>query len=495
MNLNVLKNEEKQMNTIMFLANVGIPVVAFTFLLLFLDGSAKDASIFLMALLAILIKVFQKKLGSLAKYLYVSILPVVGAFVIVYANDGKFGAMTQAYFLILVMSIAYYDKSVVLVNALVTIIANAAAMIMFTDSYLLMHNLPVWIFIMMVFLLGVITAYVISARTYKLFSDVETKESRMALLLEQVKESFENLEKSSANIYDSINQFNLLSQKIADASKEITADSSIQTDEVNGSIHIFNQLADRLISSGDKVDNTVVHMNSLKENNDIGIASIRDLTEKFRENIQSTEKASKEISILSEKSALIGNIIDTITGIASQTNLLALNAAIEAARAGEAGKGFAVVADEIKKLSEQSSESTQKIDNILKEIVDIVGSASKTMDYNGSIVKESSEKLDATVDVFKTMISSSEEIIEIIAQLDAELKNIAGLKDNMLTSMQKLSDASLNSAESTKRISASAEDQAASIETVMDAMSSVQKSVDNLSSILHSNNENHENNE
>lgn len=45
---------------------------------------------------------------------------------------------------------------------------------------------------------------------------------------------------------------------------------------------------------------------------------------------------------------------------------LALNAAIEVARAGEAGKGFAVVADEINSLSEESSEATGKIDDILQ---------------------------------------------------------------------------------------------------------------------------------
>lgn len=52
--------------------------------------------------------------------------------------------------------------------------------------------------------------------------------------------------------------------------------------------------------------------------------------------IESTVNSSaKVVSKLGEQSKEIGEIVGTISGIASQTNLLALNAAIEAARAGE----------------------------------------------------------------------------------------------------------------------------------------------------------------
>ena len=258
MNLNILQNEEKQMNLIMFLANTAIPVVAFSFVMLFLGGTMMDAIVFLMSLFGILTRIFEKKLGKLAKYIYVSILPVVGAVVIVFANDGKFGAMTQAYFLILVLSIAYYDKSVVLVNAIVTVAVNAVAMIIFPGSYLLMHNLPVWIFIMLVFMLGVMTAYVISMRTYRLFETVETKEDKMADLIDNVKDAFDNLKESSADIYGSLDAFSGLSQKIADTTKRIASDSDVQTLEVTGSLALFNDLSDKLSVSEEKVNTTVV---------------------------------------------------------------------------------------------------------------------------------------------------------------------------------------------------------------------------------------------
>lgn len=88
------------MNLIMFFVNLGIPVAAFSFVMLYLHGTALDATIFLMAVLAGLVRAFEKSLGSRAKYLYVSLMPIVGTLVIVIANDGKFGAMTQHIFFI-----------------------------------------------------------------------------------------------------------------------------------------------------------------------------------------------------------------------------------------------------------------------------------------------------------------------------------------------------------------------------------------------------------
>lgn len=484
MNLNFMQKEEKEMNLVMFIANIAIAVAAFGYVMLFLGGTGVDAIVFLMAVFSILIKLFEGKLGKWAKYLYVSVMPVVGPIIIVGANDGRFGAITQAYFLVLIFAIAYYDKSVVLVDAVVTVVWNAILMVISPSSFLLMHNLPIWIFIMIVFLLGTVAAYVIAARTYSSFLSVEKQEAGMEELIENVRKAFEPLESFFSNIYTSLDEVNGLSQRIADATREIVSDSETETKEVDGSIEIFNALADRIISSEEKVDATVEQMNSMKKSNDVGITSISELTEKFKENVESTERASHEIENLSEKSAHIGSIIDTISGIAGQTNLLALNASIEAARAGEAGKGFAVVADEIKKLSEQSTESTRKIDEILKEIVDIVQSTSEIMSHNSTIVNESSEKLNATVDVFKVMISSSEEVIRTIDELYDELRSIAQMKETMLSSMQNLSGMVENSVESAKEINASTEEQVTSIEGVMDSMNTAQKGMENLAAVL-----------
>ncbi len=104
MSLEILKGEEKRMNLIMFIFLSVIPIVAFLYVLLFNGGSARDSIVLLITLCGILIRVLERGLGKYAKYLYISALPVIGAIVIVVGTPACFGAMVEAYFLILFLA-------------------------------------------------------------------------------------------------------------------------------------------------------------------------------------------------------------------------------------------------------------------------------------------------------------------------------------------------------------------------------------------------------
>lgn len=130
----------------------------------------------------------------------------------------------------------------------------------------------------------------------------------------------------------------------------------------------------------DEMSVTVQEIARISEKNRIMADESTERTDKgsrrLDEVVHSTKNTTDEIKRFTEndimnlkqKANQIYDIVNVINEIADQTNLLALNAAIEAARAGEAGKGFAVVADEIRKLAEKTTNSTEEIYKMVKDI-------------------------------------------------------------------------------------------------------------------------------
>lgn len=87
---------------------------------------------------------------------------------------------------------------------------------------------------------------------------------------------------------------------------------------------------------------------------------------------QKVDAIAQQIVNLSGQADEIGNISQLVSDFASQTNMLALNSSVEAVRAGEHGRGFAVVANEIRKLSDQSQQSADRINNLVAEIQKLI---------------------------------------------------------------------------------------------------------------------------
>ncbi len=484
MELEILKNEEKRMNMIMFLFLLVIPIVAFVYVLLFNGAGGKDAIVLLMVAASALIKVLEKKLGAYAKYLYISVLPIFGAVTLVAGTPGVFGAMVEAYFLVLFLAVPYYDLSVIKVCAGVTVGVNVVALLIFRQAYLCMYTLSIWVFIIMVYVLAIAAAVFIVFRARSLFAAVEQKEGEVEELLNSVRGAFEGLQESSQSIYDSLHSFEQSSSEIAASTADISASVEQQIEQVEGSIQIFNDLDSRIGDSESRVLQTVENVKKLEEKNNEGIVAIGELSKKFSENIKATQVASEGMAELEQKSSSIGEIIDSISQIAKQTNLLALNAAIEAARAGEAGRGFAVVADEINALSGESATATQKIDAILKDIIATIGDTNKVIDRNTVIVRESNEKLDDTVKIFDTMLKSSEEVIEETGRLKGELGGIVEIKERLQEAMQQVEKISQVSVQGTTEISSSTEQQVTGVETILSSMAKVQAGIDRLANIL-----------
>ena len=129
--------------------------------------------------------------------------------------------------------------------------------------------------------------------------------------------------------------------KNTSAQMQIMGENITQTTQEVG---VLDENAQAMQQSGRRAAETL--LNLMKINDEVE-HTIKEVQEQ-------TNRTNDSVNKIYEATALI-------TSIAEETNLLSLNASIEAARAGESGRGFAVVADQIKKLADQSNESSREI--------------------------------------------------------------------------------------------------------------------------------------
>lgn len=143
--------------------------------------------------------------------------------------------------------------------------------------------------------------------------------------------------------------------------------------------------------------------------------------------------AAQELQQLHHSSEQIGEVLDSITSIAEQTNLLALNAAIEAARAGEHGRGFAVVADEVRTLAEQTRQSTERTQGVIKELRERIVHAIDTMDIGA---KQAIETVEHSKEAEQSLI----DIQQAVGQLEQMNLQIASTTVEQQATMEEVNN-------------------------------------------------------
>lgn len=182
------------------------------------------------------------------------------------------------------------------------------------------------------------------------------------------------------------------------------------------------EVANNAINVSENAEETIRQANNGQKVIEESLNGFLSMTEDFKETKHNISSLLKEIQNVT-------TVVSFIRDVSEQTNLLALNASIEAARAGEHGKGFAVVANEVRKLSEQTNTSVQKITSTIEKIQQ----EAKVVDQNSDRM---SNQLEERVDKTRDAIDALDQIITRIEDVGGATANIAAIAEEQSAATQ-----------------------------------------------------------
>jgi methyl-accepting chemotaxis protein len=304
--------------------------------------------------------------------------------------------------------------------------------------------------------------------------------NKLKSLIQEVISSTEEVTAGAEEISAAVDNTTQGTSQVATSTSQLAAGCQEEASSVESGFSRVNAMSEVINKISNNVINVVKLTDTAKEEAEHGHSEADSAVKKINQIKTTALTTSKTADELRELGSEIEKIVDLIKGIASQTNLLALNAAIEAARAGEQGKGFAVVADEVKKLANKSSDATDTIIEMVKEIQNKTHVVVKEMNKGVTEIEDGVIAITNVGNALKTIVSSvnqvkthSDEVAEMSESLTLDASTIVSLMGNITTIIEETTA-------SAEEISSITEEQSASMEEINASLRSLATLAENL---------------
>ena len=255
------------------------------------------------------------------------------------------------------------------------------------------------------------------------------------------------------------------------------AQSASQQAKISGDASVYvAQMGEKIEQTSREVDELKMNAEAMRESEEETAATMGRLLESNSEVDRLIREIAQQTKQTNESAQKIKEATDIIASIAEETSLLSLNASIEAARAGENGRGFAVVAEQIQKLAQQSDESSKKIDEIIRQLIEDSDRTVGTMEQVMSTVFAQTEHMQQTSEKTQEVRERLGVSLDSMAVIEESVAYLNKARQEIVRTVQELSDIAKQNAAKTQEV-------CATVNLVTEGFGSVEGSTEDLRSI------------